>query len=140
MTLTFDTDTIRIITLFENITHAPVKDCLTDPESNTVYFVVEEGKLGIAIGKNGNSVRHAENVIGKTIKLFEFSKDVVTFVKKLIPQTTSVKVRNMDNNVTIEIHVEKKNRAMVIGRNGRNLKLYKELLKRNHKVDNLSVK
>jgi len=140
MKLTFDTDTIRIITLFENITHAPVKDCLIDQNTNTIYFVVEEGKIGIAIGKNGSSVKHAERAVGKTIKLFEFSRDLVTFVKKLIPQTTSIKVRNMDGKVTVEIHVEKKNRAMVIGRNGRNLKLYKQLLKRSHKVDDLTVR
>lgn len=140
MKLTFDTETIRTITLFENITHAPVKDCLIDKEANTVYFVIEEGKIGIAIGKNGNSVKHAEKTIGKTIKLFESSSDMVTFVKNIIPQATSIKVKNINNRVTIEIRVEKKNRPIVIGRNARNLKLYKELLKRNHKVDDLTVR
>ncbi len=140
MRLTFDTDTIRVITLFENITHAPVKDCMVVKNMNTVYLVIEEGKLGMAIGKNGKSVKHVERVIGKKVKLFEYSKDLPTFVKKMIPQANSIKVRNVDNRVTIEIHVDKKSRALVIGREGKNLKLYKELLKRNHKVDNLIVK
>ena len=140
MKLTFDTDTIRMITLFENITHAPVKDCMIDKDSNTVYFLIEEGKIGVAIGKNGSSVKQAERAIGKTIKLFESSNDLVSSVKKMIPQATSIKVKNEDGKVTVEIRVEKKNRPIVIGRNGRNLKLYRELLKRNHKVDNLSVK
>jgi N utilization substance protein A len=140
MKLTFDTETIRMITLFENITHAPVKDCVIDKETNTIYFLIDEGKIGIAIGKNGSSVKHAEKAIGKTIKLFESSKDLVTFVKKIIPQATSIKVKNADGRVTIEIRVDKKNRPIVIGRNGRNLKLYRELLKRNHRVDNLTVK
>ena len=81
-----------------------------------------------------------ELLYGKTIKLFESSNDLVGSVKKMIPQATSIKVKNEDGKVTVEIRVEKKNRPIVIGRNGRNLKLYKELLKRNHKVDNLSVK
>jgi N utilization substance protein A len=140
MKLTFDTDTIRTITLFENITHAPVKDCVIDKETNTVYFLIEQGKIGVAIGKNGSSVKHAEKAIGKTIKLFESSNDLVTFVKKMIPQATSIKVKNEDSKVTIEIRVDKKNRPIVIGRNGRNLRLYKELLKRNHKVDDLVVR
>jgi N utilization substance protein A len=139
MKLTLDTDTIRLITLFENITHAPVKDCLVDGETNTIYFIVEEGKIGIAIGKNGNSVKYAERVIGKTIKLFEFSKDVVTFAKKIIPQATAVKVRNEDGKVTIEVDVERKNRPVVIGRGGRNLRICKELFKRNHRIDDLVV-
>jgi N utilization substance protein A len=140
MNLIFDTNTIRIMTLFENMTHTTVKDCLIDKNTNTVYFVIDEGEIGIAIGKNGSSVKHAEQVIGKTIKLFEFSKDLVTFVKKIVPQATSIKVRNMDNRITVEIHVDKKNRPIVIGRSGRNLKLYKELLKRSHKVDDLTIK
>lgn len=140
MRLTFDTDTIRTITLFENITHAPVKDCVIDKDTNTVYFLIEQGKIGVAIGRNGSSVKHAEKAIGKTIKLFESSNDLVTFVKKMIPQATSIKVKNEDSKVTIEIRVDKKNRPIVIGRNGRNLRLYKELLKRNHKVDDLQVR
>jgi len=140
MKLTFDTETIRLITLFENITHAPVKDCLVDNDNNTIYFIIEEGKLGVAIGKNGNNVKHAERVIGKTIKLFEFSNDIVSFVKKIIPQATSIRMRNEGGKVKIEVRVEKKNRPIVIGRGGRNLRIYKKLFKRNHKVDDLSVR
>ena len=140
MNLTFNTETIRLITLFERITHAPVKDCLVVDDMNTVYFIIEEGKIGVAIGKNGNSVKHAERVIGKTIKLFEFSKDLVSFAKKIIPQATAIKVRNEDGKVTIEVHVEKKNRPIVIGRGGRNLRIYKELFKRNQKVDDLVIR
>lgn len=140
MKLTFDTDTIRLITLFENMTHANVKDCIVDEDTNTIYFVIEEGKIGVAIGKNGSSVKHAEKVTGKTIKLFEFSNDIVSFVKNIIPQATAIKVRSEDGKVTIEVHVEKKNRPLVIGREGRNLKICKELFKRNHKVDDLAIR
>ena len=140
MKLSFDTETIRLMTLFENIMHVRVKDCVLDSKNNTVYFIVEEGMIGIAIGKNGSSVKYAERVIGKTIKLFEFSNNLVEFVKKMIPQTTAIKVRTENNRVTIELHVEKRNRPIVIGREGRNLKLYKELLKRNHKVDELVIR
>lgn len=140
MKLTFDTDTIRLITLFENITHAPVKDCLIDNDNNTIYFIIEEGKLGAAIGKNGNNVKHAERVTGKTIKLFEFSSDIASFVKKIIPQATSIRIKNEEGKVTIEVRVEKKNRPMVIGRGRRNLRIYKKLFKRNHKVDDLSIR
>jgi len=140
MKLSFDTDTIRMMTLFENMMHVNVKDCIVDNDSKTVYLVIEEGMIGMAIGKNGNSVKHAEKVVGKTVKLFEYSSNVVEFVKKMIPQTTSVKVRTEDNKVTVDVRVDKKNRPIVIGRGGRNLKLYRELLKRNHKVDDLIIR
>lgn len=137
---TFDTETIRLINLFENVTGAPVKDCVVDSSTNTIYFIVEQGKVGIAIGKNGNSVKKAERIIGKTIKLFEFSKDTVLFVKNLIPQAAEVKIRSEDGKIVVEIKVEKKNKALVIGRDGKNLKIYKELLQRNHGINDLVVR
>lgn len=141
MNLNFDTDTIRLMTLFENMLHVHVKDCVVDHEGGFVCLVVEEGMIGLAIGKNGVSVKHAEQVVGKHIKLFEFSGNLVEFVKKMIPQTNSVRIRSEDDGRTVvEVHVDKKNRPMVIGRDGRNLKLYKELLKRNHKADDLIIR
>lgn len=141
MKLNFDTETIRLMTLFENMLHVRVKDCVLEPESNSICLVIEEGMIGLAIGKNGASVKHAEKVVGKSIKLFEFSGNMVEFVKKMIPQATSVRVRSEDDGRTVvEVHVERRNRPIVIGRDGRNLKLYKELLKRNHKADDLVVR
>lgn len=138
MPVTFDTDTIRLINLFENITGAPVKDCLVD--ENILYLVIGEGKVGIAIGKNGNSVKHAENIIGKTIKLFEYSSNLEKFVKNLIPQANEVKTDKKEGKLIVEIRVEKKDRALVIGRDSKNLKLFKEILHRNHKIDELIVR
>ncbi|MEM7821616.1 MAG: NusA-like transcription termination signal-binding factor [Candidatus Aenigmatarchaeota archaeon] len=134
----FDTEAIRLMTLFENITGAPVKDCIID--NNIIYFVVEEGKVGMAIGKNGNSVRNAEKKIGKIIKIFEFSNDLVNFVKNLVPQAVEVKVKNEGDKTIVEIKVEKKDRALVIGRDGKNLSLFKQLLRRTHNVNDLIIR
>lgn len=140
MTVTLNTETIGLITLFENITGASVKDCIADGESNVIYFVIEEGDVAMAIGKNGSSVKNAERIFKKNIKLFEFSKDLSTFVKRIIPQATVVKIRNDKGRSVVEVKVEKGGRAIVIGRDRRNIKLFKELLQRNHGVDELLVK
>jgi N utilization substance protein A len=140
MTVKFDTETIRLINLFENISGAPVKDCILDSENNTLYFIIEEGKAGMAIGKDGNSVKNAERVMGKSIKIYEFSNDVVTFVKKLIPQCKEVKLKIENDKMIVEIRVETKDKAVVIGRDKRNLKIFKELLQRNHNVNDLMVR
>ena len=139
MVLIFDTETIRLITLFENLTGTGVKDCLIDNSVNTVYFVVEEGKVGMAIGKNGDSVKNVEHLIKKNIKIFEFSSNLNDFIKKIIPQGIEIKVRNEDR-IMVEVKVEKKDKAMVIGRDGKNLKLYKELLGRNYGVNEIIIR
>jgi N utilization substance protein A len=139
MGLIFNTETIRLITLFENLTGVRVRDCLVDKESNTVYFVIEEGMVGMAIGKNGNIVKNAEKIMRKNIKIFEFSKDLKTFVKNLIPQANEIRIKNENNSITVEVKVDKKEKPIVIGREEKNLKILKQLFQRNHKVNNLVV-
>ncbi|HKZ45349.1 MAG TPA: NusA-like transcription termination signal-binding factor [archaeon] len=138
MTVKFDTETIRLINFFENFTGVSVKDCLVN--CDCIYFIVEEGKVGIAIGKNGSSVKHIERLIKKSIKLFEFSKDLKVFIKKLIPQVNDIKIKDDNGKVFVEIKVEKKDKALVIGRDGRNIKVFKELLQRTHNVNDLIVR
>lgn len=139
MKRTFDTETIRLMILFENITHVPVMDCVVNEKSNTICFVIGDGNLGMAIGKNGNSVKRAEKMIGKNIRLFEFSKDLGTFVKRLIPQTTDLTIKKKGGETIVEVRIQRRDRAFVIGRDGKNLKIYKELLKRSHQVSDLVV-
>lgn len=138
MVIKFDTETLRLMTLFENLTGVPVKDCLV--EDNIVYFLVNEENVGMAIGKNGNSVRNIENVINKTVKIFGFSSDLSKFVKNLIPRAIDVKVNNQEGKKIVEVSVEKSDRPLIIGREGKNLKILKEFLKRNHNVDDLVIR
>ena len=123
MPLTLDTETIRLINLFENITGATVRDC-----------IVEEGIV------YGSAIKSAEKIIGKKIKVFEFDKDPVKFVKKMIPKTIDVELKVNDNKRIIFVKVPKKDKPFVIGRNGRNIKIYRKILERNHKIDDIKVR
>jgi N utilization substance protein A len=140
MEVKFDTEAIRLVTLFENLTGAPVKDCIVDNSANTIYFVIGEGKVGMAIGKNGSRIKNVENLVGKNIKIFEFSRDLTTFIKNIIPQVTSIKTRTENERTIVEINVEKKDKALIIGRDGKNLKIYKEILQRSHGIGDLIVR
>jgi N utilization substance protein A len=134
MVIKFDTETLRLMTLFENVTGVPVRDCLVD--ENVVYFVVDEDKVGIAIGKNGNSVKNVESLINKTIKIFGFSKDLKKFVKNLIPKAIDIEVEGE----RVVVKVEKSERPIIIGREGKNLKILKELVKRSHNVSDIIIR
>ena len=140
MQVTLDTETIRLITLFENLTGAGVRDCLVDSAASVVYFVIEEGEVGKAIGKNGSIVKKTENLIKKGIKVFEFSNDAEKFVRNLIPQINLVKLKNENGRNVMDIWVDKRDKAVVIGRDGKNLKIFKELLQRNHDINEVMVR
>ena len=133
----FTTETIRLLTLFENVTNVPVRDCFTD--NGVVYYVVEENKARLAIGKNGVSIKNAERVIGKKIKIYEYSPNLERFVKNLIPQSREIKIIKNDGDI-VEIKVSKNDKGFVIGRGGEKIKIYKQILKRIHNVVDLKVK
>lgn len=136
MDVKFDEETIRLITLFENFTGSLVKDCIADESGNTIYVIVEEGKLGVAIGKNGKNIKAIEGIVKKNIKLFEFSPDINIFAKRLVPWANRV---NSTNDI-LEIWVDKKYRAVVIGRDKKNLNLLKKIFQRNFNIKDLVVR
>ena len=138
MTITFDTETIRLLTLFESMTNAPVRDCFMN--NDVVYYIVEESKIGLAIGKNGNSIKNVERVIGKKVKVFEYSRDPEKFVKNLIPQCREINVIKDGDTIKIEIKVSRNDKGFVIGRGGEKIKIYKEILKRIHNISDIQVK
>jgi N utilization substance protein A len=140
MEVKFDTETIRLITLFEKVTGAKVKDCVVEDTGRTVFFVVDEGYISLAIGKDGSSVKRVENIIKKNVKVVEFSQNLEKFIKNLIPQATEVRAKNIDGKNIVELKVEKANRALVIGRDGKNLKLFKEIAQRIHNIDDIIVR
>ncbi len=138
MTITFTTETIRLLTLFENVTNVPVRDCFID--NGVIYYIVEEGKIGLAIGKDGASIKKVEKVIGKKVKVFEYSSDPESFVKNIIPQCKEINIINQDDKLIVEIKVSKNDRGFVIGRGGEKIKIYKEILKRVHNISDIQVK
>jgi len=138
MTIVFNMDTIRLLNLFESITNVPVKDCYVNEDN--VYFIVEEGKIGLAIGKGGSSIKNVEKTIDKKVKVFEYSSNPVEFVKNLIPQAKEISLINNGETVDIQIKVDRSDRGFVIGRGGEKIKVYREILKRVHNISDLKVK
>jgi transcription antitermination factor NusA-like protein len=51
-----------------------------------------------------------------------------------------MKISDEEGKIVIEVSVEKNDRAMIIGREGKNLKILKELLKRSHGVSDLIIR
>lgn len=128
----FDTDIIRVINAFENITGTEVRDCVF---SDTVYFLVNPGKMAIAIGKNGQNIKIAERMLKKPIKIFEWSEDCEQFIRNMVP---SVQKINLDGDKAT-ISIGKENRGVVIGKKGANIKIIREFLERNSNIKDLKL-
>jgi NusA-like KH domain protein len=132
-----DIDTIRAINAFESITGSEVRDCIRIAAAGhrAIYFLINPGKAGLAIGKAGERVKMAERLIGCQIHIFEFDQDIMKFLKNLIPAARSIVISGSRATVSIA----KADKGLVIGREGSNIKVLKELLSRNSNIRELRI-
>lgn len=128
----FDMDTIRMITGFENLTHAKVRDCI---RNDVIYFLVEPGDAYKAIGKGGETIKKVEELVGKRIHILEWAEKKEDFVKNLVQGMKTIEIKENTAIVT----VDSKMRSAVIGKGGANIKVLRELLERNSELKDLKV-
>ncbi len=132
MGVKFRTDDLRDIALFEKITKARVVDCI--PQQETIYFVVNENKLGSIIGKNGEKIKNLEKLMRKRIKIFKYSDNIKTFTEHLI--TVPVNEIKIKNNV-VKVNVSRRKKPIIVGKNGEKIKIIKEFLRRKFKISDI---
>lgn len=134
MPIKFQTDSLRAIAAFQKVTGVDAKDCLVTDSS--VFFLVEPGGLGRAIGRNGSSIKELRRVFDKPVKIFEYSDTPEGLIKNMIPGANNIEMGKDDVKVSIPVE----NRSEVIGRGGRNIKAIKEFLFRHFKIERLILK
>jgi len=134
MAVKLDTETIRNIAAFEKITRVHARDCITIDEC--IYFLIDPEKMGVAIGKNGAVIKEVRKAFGKPVKLFGYKDNPEGFLREMIPNIKSIDI----NKDSITISVPNDDRVNVIGKNGRNIKAIKEIMKRHFDVKNLKLR
>ncbi len=134
MELKLSTENIRTIALFEKVTKVHAKDCIST--GNSIYFLVDSKKMGVAIGKNGSNIRELRRISGKQVKIFGYSPDMETFVRNVVPDLKTIE-RN-GNSVMISVPGESK--LTVIGKSGENINAIRDMLKRHFGVENFRLR
>jgi N utilization substance protein A len=137
--ITLTGDTLRHITLFENITGTRVKDCVDTVDK--LIFVVENGQGSRAVGKKGEHVIKLKNLTGKDIQVIEYSDDPETFVKNVFHtyQVQSVTIEMRGNIVHATVKVDPTSKGKAIGKNGKNLRIARDIVNRHHNIQSISV-
>ena len=65
--IVYDSDLLKLMNLFEQITKANLKDCFVD-DNGLLTFIVQEGEIGKAIGKKAVNVKNLEKMLNRKIK------------------------------------------------------------------------
>jgi N utilization substance protein A len=135
------TEGIRYIALFESLTQAVARDCYIDDENDRVIFVVKNGDMGLAIGKNGNNINRVKRSIGKHIEIVEFSGDVDEFIANALQPVSVKKVHVVikESKKLAYVEVTSKDRGIAIGKNGRNIHKAKVLAQRHYGLDDVII-
>lgn len=132
-------DSIQFMGLFEEITNAKVKDCIEQQER--VIFIVEKGELAKAIGREGINIKKLKDLLKKNIDIIEFSEDIVQFVKNIFHNynVENVEIGKQGTRDHIIVKIEQKDKGRAIGKEGRNLKLARDIVFRHHGIQSMVV-
>lgn len=134
MTIKLTTEDVRVVGTFERMIGVHVRDCLLGED--TVYFLVEPGKMGMAIGRNGSKIKNVSLTLRKKVKIFEYADTPEKLVRNLIPGATSVDI----SNDMVTVSVPSSERSAVIGKGGSNIKIIRQFLNRHFNIKNLRLK
>jgi N utilization substance protein A len=145
-TVKIDEESIKLITLFNTLTGAVVKDCIVIPGEkgarDKVIFLVKKEDVGKAIGRNGENVKVLKDKLQKTIDIIGFSEDLKEFIQNILntSKVRNVEIReNLNKKKTVIITVDPEDKGKAIGKNGIMIKKAKLLVLRHFDADNCIV-
>ena len=134
-----DAQTLRYISIFEAATNAEVKDCLE--KDNLIVFIVYPRNLRKVLVNGGEKIQTLRNLLKKNVMVIEYSPDVVVFTRNVFHRfrVRNVKVDRVGTEFSITVSVDPKDKARAIGKDGRNLRLAKEIIGRHFPLKNIVI-
>ncbi|HEV2231259.1 MAG TPA: NusA-like transcription termination signal-binding factor [Thermoplasmata archaeon] len=137
--VSFDTETLGYIRLFEERTGARVKDCFEAEDK--LVFLVHPGEIHKAVGPGGVVVDRFKGMLKKEVQVIEFSDDESALVRNIFfafsPRSVDIAPKGKGRHATVTVDPAWKARA--IGKAGKNLKIARAILLRHTAVDSISV-
>jgi N utilization substance protein A len=134
--ITFDTELLKLMALFENITHAQLKDCFFDREK--LVFLVDEGEMGKALGKNKMNIVKLEKMLKRKVKIVEFNPNRLQFITNYLAPLRVIGIREEDDIVTVT-GADTKTKGLIIGIKAQNLRNLEKIASKYFTVQEIKV-
>ncbi|MBU0536307.1 MAG: NusA-like transcription termination signal-binding factor [Nanoarchaeota archaeon] len=135
----YDISLMKFMSLFENITHARVKDCFIDEKLNSLVFIVQPGEIGKALGKNAVNIRILESKLNKKVRVIEFNPEKLEFIRNMVMPLRVNDVTEDEDGIITLIGPDTKTKGLLIGRNAQNLRNLESNLRRYFDVKEIKV-
>ena len=136
------TDEMRLMSLFQSVTKVTARDCLDDQKYDRIIFVVNEGKMGLAIGKNGSNIKALHNILKRNVELVEFFDDPSKFLKYVFNSKFVNEIKlteKADGSSQAIVLVDASKKGLVVGREGKNAERARLLAKRYFDISNVLI-
>ena len=145
-----DRQSMELISLFNNISGAIIKDCFIfqspENDSEIIVFLVKKEDVGKAIGKAGEHVKDLMTKLQKKIDVIPWSENLEQFIQFILNTTkNSIQVQNIEikesrnDKKTVIISVRPQDRGKAIGKEGSMIRKIKELVLRHFEIDNVII-
>jgi N utilization substance protein A len=130
------------MSLFQNVTKTIAHDCIDDEKRDRIIFVVNEGRMGLAIGKGGSNIKNLHNILKRNVELVEYCEDPAKFLKNILNPKFIHEVQlndRSDGSKQAIVIVDSSKKGLVVGREGRNAEKARLLSKRYFNITNVII-
>lgn len=135
-------DELSLLSMFQGMTGATARDVIVDDKRDRVIFIIAQGQMGLAIGKEGASVKKIERAVKRPVEVVEWAEDVEGLVKNTLGAKFVQEVRvsdRLDGTKGVVVVVDSRKKGAVLGLGGKNAEKVRLLAKRYFDVSNLQI-
>jgi len=135
-------DQIGLISIFQNMSGATVRDCIVDEKGGRLIFVISKGQMGLAIGKKGATIENIERVVKKPVEVVEWSDDPAEMISNALDPRFVTEVRitdRLDGTKGASVVVDPRKKGAILGRGGRNAEKARLIAKKYFDIGNLQI-
>ncbi len=135
-----DNKIMGYIAIFEKITHTHLEDCLENEDM--IIFLVGEKRMAEMFKRTPNFVADLRQKTNKHILVAETSRDLINFVRNIFFRLgiKEIQVNWKEGSIDILVTVEPMEIGKAIGKEGRNIKLFRDTVQRFFNIRNLAIK
>ena len=135
-------DQLGLISIFQNMSGATVRDCIVDDKGGRLIFIVNKGQMGLAIGKRGATIQNIERVVKKPIEVVEWSDDPAEMIRNALDPSAVQEVRitdKLDGTKSMSVVVDQRRKGAVLGRGGKNAEKVRLIAKKYFDIASVQI-
>ncbi|MFH0973590.1 MAG: NusA-like transcription termination signal-binding factor [Candidatus Micrarchaeota archaeon] len=138
---TISNDELALLNTLERSTGAKANDVFATNEC--VTFIVQQGDLGKAIGKQGANLEHLRRAFGKNVDLVEDAETLRAFLANVFRGVEFLSVEEKEDAASgrkiVFLKVSAEHRGKAIGRGGEKINRARALVKRKFGCDDVKI-